>query len=124
LEYPFVHGELPGPRSAELLANQDRRESNARAYPRHLPIAIADAAGSFVRDVDGNVFIDFLNGAGVLPLGHNPPELVHAVIGQLGVLTHGLDFPTPVKDAFTEAQLSMLAPGMRSRMKVHFCGPT
>ncbi|MDQ4033000.1 MAG: diaminobutyrate--2-oxoglutarate transaminase family protein [Actinomycetota bacterium] len=124
LEYPFVHTELPGPRSAELLAKQDRRESNARAYPRHLPIAIADAAGSFVRDVDGNVFIDFLNGAGVLPLGHNPPELVHAVIGQLGVLTHGLDFPTPVKDAFTEAQLSMLAPGMRDRMKVHFCGPT
>ncbi len=30
LEYPFVHSELPGPRSAELLANQDRRESNAR----------------------------------------------------------------------------------------------
>ncbi|MGH3981860.1 MAG: aminotransferase class III-fold pyridoxal phosphate-dependent enzyme [Pseudonocardiaceae bacterium] len=78
-----------------------RRESNARAYPRHLPIAIADAAGSFVRDLDGNVFIDFLNGAGVLTLGHNHPELVHAVIEQLGVFTHGLDFPTPAKDAFT-----------------------
>jgi diaminobutyrate-2-oxoglutarate transaminase len=93
-------------------------------YPRHLPIAIADAAGSFVRDVDGNVFIDFLNGAGVLPLGHNHPELVRTVTEQLGVFTHGLDFPTPAKDAFTEAQLSMLPPGMRSRMKVHFCGPT
>jgi diaminobutyrate-2-oxoglutarate transaminase len=124
LHRPYVHGELPGPRSAELLANQDRRESNARAYPRHLPIAIADAAGSFIRDLDGNVFIDFLNGAGVLPLGHNHPELVHAVIEQLGVFTHGLDFPTPAKDGFTEAQLSMLPPGMRDRMKVHFCGPT
>ncbi|MGH8601606.1 MAG: aminotransferase class III-fold pyridoxal phosphate-dependent enzyme [Gammaproteobacteria bacterium] len=93
-------------------------------YPRHLPIAIADAAGSFVRDLDDNVFIDFLNGAGALPLGHNHPDLVHAVIEQLGVFTHGLDFPTPAKDAFTEAQLSMLAPGMRNRMKVHFCGPT
>ncbi|MDQ4021748.1 MAG: aminotransferase class III-fold pyridoxal phosphate-dependent enzyme, partial [Actinomycetota bacterium] len=124
LHRPYVHGELPGPRSAELLANQERRESNARVYPRHLPIAIADAAGSFVRDVDGNVFIDFLNGAGVLPLGHNHPELVHAVIEQLGVFTHGLDFPTPAKDGFTEAQLSMLPPGMRDRMKVHFCGPT
>ena len=75
LNRPYVHGELPGPRSAEFLARQSRRESNARVYPRHLPIAIADAAGSFVRDVDGNVFIDFLNGAGVLPLGHNHPEL-------------------------------------------------
>ncbi|MDQ4009447.1 MAG: diaminobutyrate--2-oxoglutarate transaminase family protein [Actinomycetota bacterium] len=124
LTHPYVHCELPGPRSAELLANQERRESNARVYPRHLPIAIADAAGSFVRDLDGNVFIDFLNGAGVLPLGHNPAELVHAVIEQLGVFTHGLDFPTPAKDAFTDAQLSMLPPGMRNRMKIHFCGPT
>ncbi|MGH8967405.1 MAG: aspartate aminotransferase family protein, partial [Actinomycetes bacterium] len=112
------------PRSAELLAKQNARESNARAYPRHIPIAIADAAGSFIRDVDGNVFIDFLNGAGVLPLGHSHPALVKAVTEQLGVFVHGLDFPTPAKDAFTEAQLSMLPAGMRGRMRVHFCGPT
>ncbi|MGH3898024.1 MAG: aspartate aminotransferase family protein [Pseudonocardiaceae bacterium] len=124
LNRPCVRGDLPGPRSAEFLARQDRWESNARVYPRHLPIAIAEAAGSFVRDVDGNVFIDFLNGAGVLPLGHNHPELVRVVTEQLGVFTHGLDFPTPAKDAFTQAQLSMLAPGLRGRMKVHFCGPT
>ncbi len=124
LSHPYVRGELPGPRSAELLARQGRWESNARVYPRHLPIAIADAAGSFVRDVDGNVFIDFLNGAGVLPLGHSHPALVKAVTEQLGVFVHGLDFPTPAKDAFTEAQLSMLPAGMRGRMRVHFCGPT
>ncbi|MDT8913871.1 diaminobutyrate--2-oxoglutarate transaminase family protein [Amycolatopsis sp. PS_44_ISF1] len=121
---PSVHGGLPGPRSAEYLARQDRRESQARAYPRHLPIAIAEGSGSFVRDVDGNVFIDFLAGAGVLSLGHNHPELVEAVAGQLGRLTHALDFPTPAKDEFTEAQLAMLPEAMRSRMKLHFCGPT
>ena len=121
---PYVEGELPGPRSAELLARQERWESNARVYPRHLPIAIADAGGSFVRDLDGNVFIDFLNGAGALPLGHNHPELVEVVGEQLGLLCHGLDFPTPAKDAFTDAQLAMLPPGMRNRVKVHFCGPT
>ncbi|MBV9162882.1 MAG: diaminobutyrate--2-oxoglutarate transaminase family protein [Pseudonocardiales bacterium] len=124
LHGPRVHGDLPGPRSAELLARQSRRESNARVYPRRLPIAIADAAGSFVRDLDGNVFIDFLAGAGALPLGHSHPELVAAVAGQVGLFTHGLDFPTPAKDAFTDAQLSMLPPAMRDRVKVHFCGPT
>lgn len=121
---PHVSGSLPGPKSAELLSRQEKRESNARAYPRHLPIAIADAAGSFVRDLDGNVFIDFLAGAGVLSLGHNHPELVEIARSQLGTLVHGLDFPTPVKDAFIEAQLSMLPLGMRDRMKLHFCGPT
>ena len=54
LNAPRVGGDLPGPRSAELLARQGRRESNARTYPRHLPIAIAEASGSFVTDVDGN----------------------------------------------------------------------
>lgn len=122
--HPHVAGDLPGPRSAEFLARQGRRESNARVYPRHLPIAIEEGFGSFVRDVDGNVFLDFLTGAGVLSLGHNHPELVEAVTEQLGHLTHALDFPTPAKDAFTAAQLDMLPAGLRDRMKVHFCGPT
>ena len=121
---PNVEDDLPGPRSAELLARQGRRESNARTYPRHLPIAIAEASGSFVRDVDGNVFIDFLTGAGVLSLGHSHPELIQAATSQLTRYAHGLDFPTPAKDAFVEAQLSMLPSGMRRRTKVHFCGPT
>ncbi|AHH93814.1 aspartate aminotransferase family protein [Kutzneria albida] len=121
---PDVEGDLPGPRSAEYLSRQAQVESNARTYPRHLPIAIADASGSFVRDVDGNVFIDFLAGAGVLSLGHNHPELVRAMTDQLGRLTHALDFPTPAKQEFVQAQLSMLDPALRDRMKVHLCGPT
>jgi len=121
---PHVNGPLPGPRSAELLARQEAQESNARTYPRSLPIAVEEASGSFIRDVDGNVFIDFLAGAGVLSLGHNHPELVDVVVDQLGKFTHGLDFPTPAKREFIDAQLSMLAPGLRDRMKIHFCGPT
>jgi diaminobutyrate-2-oxoglutarate transaminase len=121
---PRVRGPLPGPRSAELLDRQDRRESNARVYPRHIPIAVDEASGSFIRDLDGNVFIDFLTGAGVLSLGHNHPDLVQVVTEQLGRFAHGLDLPTPAKDAFTDAQLSMLPAAMRDRTRVHFCGPT
>ncbi len=121
---PHVSGPLPGPGSAELLARQEHHESNARTYPRHLPIAIAEGSGAFVRDVDGNVFIDFLAGAGVLSLGHSHPELAEVVAGQVRRLSHGLDFPTPAKDAFMSAQLSMLPWGLADRMKIHFCGPT
>lgn len=60
---PNVHCDLPGPRSAGLLARQQTRESNARTYPRNLPVGIVKGSGSFVRDLDGNVFIDFLTGA-------------------------------------------------------------
>jgi diaminobutyrate-2-oxoglutarate transaminase len=122
--HPRVTTELPGPRSADLLARQEQRESNARVYPRHFPFAIAEAKGSFIRDLDGNVFIDFLAGAGVLSFGHNHPELVAAATEQMGIFTHGLDMPTPAKDAFTTAQLGMLPAGMRDHMKIQFCGPT
>jgi 2,4-diaminobutyrate 4-transaminase len=121
---PKVTGPLPGPRSAELLARQEQRESNARVYPRHFPFAVAEAAGSYIRDLDGNVFIDFLAGAGVLSFGHNHPELVAAATEQMGVFTHGLDMPSPAKDAFTSAQLAMLPAGMRDHVKIQFCGPT
>ncbi|HEY3472686.1 MAG TPA: aminotransferase class III-fold pyridoxal phosphate-dependent enzyme, partial [Amycolatopsis sp.] len=120
---PRVAGDLPGPRSAEYLAHQERWESNARVYPRNLPIALAEGEGSHVRDVDGNVFIDFLSGAGVLALGHNHPEVLRAAREQLGRLAHGLDFPTPAKRAFVDAQLGMLPAAMRPEMKIHFCGP-
>ena len=121
---PQVSTALPGPRSAELLARQEERESNARTYPRHFPFAVAEAFGSHIRDLDGNVFIDFLAGAGVLSLGHNHPELVAAATAQMSVFTHGLDMPSPAKDEFTTAQLNMLPAGMRDRMKIQFCGPT
>ena len=119
-----VDTALPGPLGETYLARQEARESNARSYPRRIPIAIKRAYSSYIEDVDGNVYIDFLTGAGVLSLGHSHPELVEAVRDQLGTLVHGLDFPTPVKDAFTDAQLSMLPESMRDRMKLHFCGPT
>jgi diaminobutyrate-2-oxoglutarate transaminase len=114
----------PGPIGRELLASQAEHESSARTYPRKLPVAIESASGSYVTDVDGRRYIDFLSGAGVLALGHNHPELIAAVTEQLGRLTHGLDFPTPVRQEFSRRQLGMLPPAMRDRMKIHFCGPT
>ncbi|MFS8098618.1 diaminobutyrate--2-oxoglutarate transaminase family protein [Lentzea alba] len=115
---------LPGPESRRLLDRQASRESSARAYPVHSPIAIAGGEGSYLRDADGNVFLDFLTGAGVLALGHNHPDLVAAAHAQLDVHTHLLDFPSEAKDTFTDLILGTLPPAMRGRYKIHFCGPT
>lgn len=69
-------------------------------------------------------YIDFLTGAGVLALGHNHPELIAAVTEQLPRLTHGLDFPTPVREEFKRRQIGMLPEHLRDDIKIHFCGPT
>jgi diaminobutyrate-2-oxoglutarate transaminase len=123
LDRPSVLTSVPGPASSLLLERQEQRESSVRSYPRRLPIAIRRGSGSYVEDLDGNVYIDFLNGAGALPLGHSHPELVEAVQRQLPLLSHGLDFPTEVRDEFISVQLSMLPEEMRSSMRIEFCGP-
>ena len=121
---PVLRTTMPGPVSRGLLARQEERESRARSYPRRLPIAIRRGAGSFVQDEDGNVLIDFLTGAGVLALGHAHPELTRVIREQAEVLTHGLDFPTAVKDDFTTELFGLLPDHVRARTRVHFCGPT
>jgi diaminobutyrate-2-oxoglutarate transaminase len=119
-----VRTELPGPRSAPLLARQAATESSARTYPRNSPIAIASGLGAYVTDADGNCFLDFLSGSGALPLGHQHPALTDAARDQLGVAaTSLLDFPTPAKEEFVTRLLGLLPAPMRERSKLHFCGP-
>jgi diaminobutyrate-2-oxoglutarate transaminase len=121
---PTVRTALPGPASAALLARQEQRESSVRTYPRAIPIAIRRGLGSYVEDLDGNVFIDFLNGAGALPLGHSHPELLEAIGRQLPLLTSGLDLPTEIRDEFVSVQLSLLPESMRGGTRIEFCGPS
>src|SRR5438094_610159 len=117
---PSVRTPVPGPLSARLLERQAQQESSVRTYPRGLPIAIRRGVGSYVEDLDGNIFIDFLTGAGAVPLGHSHPELLEAIARQLPLLTHGLDFPTEIRDEFISVQLSMLPENMRARTKIEF----
>ncbi|MDP9014185.1 MAG: amino acid adenylation domain-containing protein [Pseudomonadota bacterium] len=47
------------------------------------PIVVSTAAGSKLVDVDGNEYIDLVNGFGQTALGHSPPFVVEAVKAQL-----------------------------------------
>ena len=55
-----------------LLARQSRQESNARSYPRRIPLALKRARGIHVEDVEGRRFIDCLAGAGTCLLYTSP----------------------------------------------------
>ncbi|TDL34182.1 aspartate aminotransferase family protein [Jeotgalibacillus sp. S-D1] len=110
----------------DLLEQQERRESNARSYPRRIPLAISEAEGIYVTDMEGNKYLDCLAGAGTLALGHNHPTVIDAmeqVIRDKRPL-HTLDLTTPVKEAFVDELFSVLPEGFRERAKVQFCGPT
>ena len=124
-EAPLIRSQPPGPASRRLLASQRARESNARSYPRRLPIALAEARGATVRDVDGNAYIDCLAGAGSLNVGHNNPDVVAAVQACLAGdhIVATLDLPTAIKDEFTTAILDLMPPELRDRGRIQFCGP-
>ncbi len=111
--------------NAALLDRQRRRESNARTYPRRLPIAIVEARGTTVVDAEGRRYLDALAGAGSLALGHNHPAVVAAVEDALRTESawSTLDLPTPVKDRFVEDLFAVLPPHLQSG-RVQFCGPT
>ena len=109
-----------------LLAQQERRESNARSYPRRIPIAIDKAEGIFVTDVDGKRYYDCLAGAGTLALGHNHPVAIEAMEKILRDKRplHTLDITTPVKEEFVNEVYSSLPEQFADRAKIQFCGPT
>ncbi|WP_407661604.1 diaminobutyrate--2-oxoglutarate transaminase [Haladaptatus caseinilyticus] len=108
-----------------LLEQQARRESNARTYPRHLPLAIQRAKGVEVEDADGTVYYDCLAGAGTLALGHNHPVVVQAIEDVLdaAVPLHTLDITTPTKERFVDALFDSLPDEFSECARVQFCSP-
>jgi diaminobutyrate-2-oxoglutarate transaminase len=118
---PLIKVTPPGPRSKDYLDYQSCHEGSAVSYPKGIPMAPYRAKGATVEDVDGNLYIDFFGGAGVMAVGHSNPEVIEAVKKQLVDLTHFLDFPNPSRRALLEALLQVLPRGVS---RVFFGGPT
>lgn len=105
---------------------QEKTESSARSYPRKFPFALGKAQGSWIEDVEGNKYLDFLCGAGTLALGHNDPEINRAMIEMISnnAPLHTLDLTTPVKDTFVHTLFSLLPEELQENAKIQFCSPS
>jgi 4-aminobutyrate aminotransferase/(S)-3-amino-2-methylpropionate transaminase len=77
---PSVKTALPGPKAQEIFAKR------ARVMPAAIksiyPIVIERGEGAMIEDVDGNVFLDWVGGVGVMNIGYSNPELIEAVKAQ------------------------------------------
>ncbi len=109
-----------------FIGRQNDFESSARSYPRKFPFALKRAKGSWIEDVEGNRYLDFLCGAGTLALGHNDDEVNKAMIDLIssGAPLHTLDLTTPVKDRYVETIFSILPPQMQKEVRIQFCSPS
>ncbi len=104
-----IRTEIPGPRSRAIL----EREKAAVARPLivHEPIVADRARGATITDVDGNTFVDFVGGVGVVNVGHNHPRVVAAISEQLERFLH-TDFTVVPYESYVELaeRLGALAP--------------
>jgi len=109
--------EVPAGRVSELVEAEEEtfRKARPRSHqlwtearellPRGVPSSFQDAApqpifmergkGSRVWDVDGNEYVDFHNGFGVMVVGHAHPKIVEAVQRRIELGSH---FAQPVAD--------------------------
>jgi 4-aminobutyrate aminotransferase len=107
---PSLQTALPGPRAVELLARDKQYVSPS--YTRVYPLVCERGSGAVMRDVDGNLFLDFTAGIAVNATGHCHPEVVAAIQDQAGKLMHmsGTDFYYQPQIDLAE-RLCKLAPG-------------
>ena len=79
-----------------------------------------------MEDVEGNRYLDFLNGAGTLALGHNDDEVTKTMIDliQSGATLHTLDLMTPLKDQFVTELFRIIPQELAAKAKVQFCSPS
>jgi len=121
---PKIVVDPPGPKTKELLQQQERYESAAILYPKSFPLALVEGRGSTVRDADGNLYLDFFAGISVLNFGHSNPAIIKAAEAQLHRLTHTLDFPHATRLALIR-KIIETAPGrLRNASRVLFGSPS
>jgi len=103
-------GPVPGPRSAALLERRKRAVMNGVGTLH--PIFVERASGATVTDVDGNTFIDFTGGIGVMNAGHADPAVTRAIAEQAARFTH-VCFQVMGYDGYVEVAeaLARITPG-------------
>lgn len=79
---------VPGPKAKAII---ERRE---KAVPSAIkcvyPVVIERGEGAMIEDVDGNTFLDWIGGVGVLNVGFSHPEIIEEVKKQSEKYFHGM----------------------------------
>lgn len=98
--YPRIVVLPPGPKSRAIIKQDEvfASPSLSRLYP----LVVGSAEGCVVRDVDGNEFIDFNSGFGVMTVGHTHLKVVEAVKQQAEAF---MGFPSSV--SYSEVLLNL-----------------
>ena len=116
---PEIHTKLPGPKSAAVIA---RREAVVpSAIHCGYPVVMKRAEGAIIEDLDGNHFLDWIGGVGVLNIGHCHPEVIAAVKEQADKYFHGM-FNVVTHEGYVSLaeKLCAIAPVRGAKKRAYF----
>lgn len=115
----IVTETLPGPKAKAVI---DRREAAVPGAIRCVyPVVIESGAGAVVEDVDGNHFLDWVGGVGVLNIGYSHPEIIEAVKDQSEKYFHGMfNIVTHENYVALAEKMNTLVPVKGERKKTYF----
>ena len=81
---------VPGPKSREVFQKEQKNLApGLQGFALMAELVMEKASGSWVEDLDGNDYIDFIGGIGVNGLGHSHPRYVKALQNQLEKISVG-----------------------------------
>lgn len=110
---------VPGPLAKEMI--ERRKNAIPTAIGCAYPVVIKRGEGAMIEDVDGNKFLDWIGGVGVLNVGFSQPEIIEAVKAQADNYFHGM-FNIVTHEGYVALaeKLSQIAPVKGTKKKAFF----
>lgn len=85
---PKITTAVPGPKVSEMIKRREKAMPDA--IKCGYPLAIKRGEGAMFEDLDGNIFLDWVGGVGVLNIGYSHPELIKSVQDQTEKYFHAM----------------------------------
>lgn len=83
---PRIVVSPPGPRARRLIERDE--EALSPSLTRTAPLVGVETEGMWVKDIDGNVYLDFGSGIATVSVGHRHPAVVQAIKEQADKCDH------------------------------------
>jgi len=83
------------------------------ASAQHSHLTIVEGKGVYVKDADGNWYLDLHSGPAIMSTGHGHPHVLNAIEKQLHSLVHCHDIVTPSRLTLNEQLKKMISGPMR-----------
>lgn len=118
---PKATTAIPGPKSKEIFAREQKNLApGLQGFALMAEVVMDSGKGSWLTDVDGNEYVDFIGGIGVNGLGHSHPRYVSALQQQVAKLSVG-SFTSEARAKLVE-KVAQHTPGKINQTQLYSSG--